>query len=271
MEKPSGLVHDPHVRQIRTATKHRRLLRFLRDECWTNTEIAAGVMGVGHAAAYRTLHAMQRDRYLKSEDLILYSHISNVSPVSLDLPAPTRRYVARKVMLWGITPHGLAYAWDLDEDMQDRPSFELGKTHPAYVEHYVSIQRLRLAAEAAGWQTWTPGRLLMGQKLAKVPDGEATDSNGARVAVEYEREIKTPKRYQTILGAYLVALKAGRWQRVDYVCPSRDLAARLQRIFYAIREVIYKGQKAAITQEHLTNRVTFSGLDDWPAAQAVQL
>ncbi len=62
MEKPSGLVHDPALRQVRTAMKHRRLLRFLRDECWTTTDVAAGVMGVGYAAAYRTLHGVHNKK-----------------------------------------------------------------------------------------------------------------------------------------------------------------------------------------------------------------
>lgn len=264
MNKPSGLVHDPALRQQRIALKTRLLLRFLRDECWTTTEVAAGVMGVGYAAGYRTLQALERDHYLKSEDLVLYSHIRHAYPLSEESPSHGRRYVGRKIMLWGITPHGLAHAWDLDEAMQERPVFELGKTNPAYVEHVASIQRLRLKAEAAGWQHWIPSRLLQGQKLAKVPDAESLDPTGAKVALEYEREIKTVKRYQAIVGAYLVALKAGRWQRVDYVCPTRDLAARLKRVLYALTEITHKGQKASITPEHLEHRVVFYGAEEWP-------
>jgi hypothetical protein len=229
-------------------------------------------MGVQYPAAHRTLNQMQRDRYLKSEDLILYSRTSstNGNGGDPDDEPPSRRFVGRKTVLWGITPHGLAFAWDLEEALQVRAAFEVGKLNPSYVEHHIGVQRLRLQAERAGWQRWQPGRLLLGRKLAKVPDSEAIDINGIRVAVEFEREIKTAKRYAAIVGAYLVALKAERWQRVDYICPTVDMAARLKRAIYGLKEITYQGHKAKLIHEqHLENRITFSGVEEWPLIRAV--
>lgn len=269
MANPSKLIADPRERTARAKEKTRLILRFLRDECWTTTEIAARVMGVKYPAAHRTLNQMQRDRFLKSEELILYSR-TNGNGGDPDGEPTRRRFVGRKIVLWGITPHGLAFAWDLEEEWQIRAAFELGKLNPSYVEHHIGVQRLRLQAQAAGWELWTPGRLLLGRKLAKVPDSEATDPSGTRVAVEFEREIKTAKRYAGIVGAYLVALKAERWQRVDYVCPTVDMAARLKRAIYGLKEITYQGRKAKLIHEqHLDNRITFSGVEQWPLIRTV--
>jgi hypothetical protein len=274
MANAAKLIADPKTRAARAQEKVRLVLRFLRDECWTTAEIAAQVLGVQYPAAHRTLHQMQRDHYLKSEELVLYSRDWKPSPEHAPAQATTegaavKRLTGRKVVIWGITAHGLAYAWDLAEDVVERPAFEVGRTSPTYIAHYVGIQRLRVVAERAGWQSWCVGKFLMNTGLDKVPDGEAIDPTGARVAVEFEREIKTAKRYQAIVGAYLVALRAGRWNRVDYVCPTADMAARLQRVIYGLHDITHKGQRTAINRErHLDNRITFTGVEDWPRVRA---
>lgn len=267
MGNPTKLIRDYHQRAARAQEKARLILNFLRDECWTTTEITARLLNIDPVAALRTLHQMQREHYLKSEDMVLY--IRNRG---------SGRYIARKTILWGISPHGLAHAFDLNEEMIERPTFELGRTHPAYVEHHIGVQRLRLAAETCGWRQWCPGKLLMNTGLDKVPDAEAIDPNGARVAIEFEREIKTLKRYTTILATYLVALGNKRWQRVEYVCPTADLAARLKRVMYSIKEALYtgkqtpySGQRMKVTERLLDNRITFSGMDAWPSARAVDV
>jgi hypothetical protein len=274
MGNPTKLMQDPRQRATRTSEKTRLILRFLRDECWTTTDMAARVLGVQYPAAHRTLQHMQRDHYLKSEDLVLYSRAweQPTKPNGQGNGAGAaegKRLTGRRVILWGITAHGLAYAWDLDEEPHERNAFELGRTHPAYVAHHIGVQRLRVTAEACGWRDWRVGKLLMGTGLDKVPDAEAWDPQGEHVAIEFEREIKTAKRYAAIVGAYLVALGAPkRWKRVEYVCPTSDMAARLQRVIYSLQHITYKGDKTRISERHLHGRITFAGMDQWPVEGA---
>ena len=73
---------------------------------------------------------------------------------------------------------------------------------------------------------------------------------GQSVAVELERTIKTPKRYAAIMSAYLQAIKRGDYARVDYVCPSVDLAARLQRIIHGIKAIPVKKERVPLKAQH---------------------
>lgn len=59
--------------------------------------------------------------------------------------------------LWGITPKGLAFAWDESEAMAFRPYFEPGKLSVTSIRHNLDIQRARLIAETCGMD-WMDSR-----------------------------------------------------------------------------------------------------------------
>lgn len=250
--RSTHLLADPRARQARAQDKRRRVLRFLRDEIWTTTETVAALLGLGYPAAHALLKAMARDGLIAAEAVFV----------------PAGRS-ARRVVLHGITAQGLAFAWDLDELPTARAPWEPGKTSPLFVPHQIATQRARVRAEAAGWRGWTPARALLGLGLPKVPDAEAIAPDGQRVAVEIEREIKTDKRYQSVVGAYIAQMKRdARWQRVDYVCADTDFAARLARIFGRLRQLRYEvpgaaGKVADLQQVHL-DRFRFYATAVWP-------
>jgi hypothetical protein len=69
------------------------------------------------------------------------------------------------------------------------------------VPHQIATQKTRIKAEQLGWQNWKPARSLMRIGLPKVPDGEALSPDSQCVAIEVEREIKTDRRYEAVVGA----------------------------------------------------------------------
>lgn len=255
-EEPPGagarhLLADPQARMARAAAKRREVLRFLRDEVWTVTETVASLLRVGYPAAHALLKAMQRDGLIVSEAVFIRAGRS-----------------ARRVVLHGITAQGLAFAWDLDEMPEARAPWEVSKTSPLFVPHQIEVQRARVRAQALGWTGWRPARALMRLGLPKLPDAEVMDPNGESVAVEVEREIKSDKRYEAIIGAYVAEIKHGRWHRVDYVCPDVDFAARLGRVFGRLRQLRFelprqKTKVADLQQAHL-DRFRFFAADHWP-------
>ena len=97
--KTSHLIADPAQRQIRAEKKRRQILRFLRDEIWTNTDVAAELLGIGYAGAHSVLKSMQKLGLTTSSECFI--------------PGPRGSV---KTVLHGITSQGLAYAWDLDEE-----------------------------------------------------------------------------------------------------------------------------------------------------------
>ncbi len=250
------LISDPAVRIARAAEKRTEVLRFLRDEIWTVTEVVARLLEVGYPAAHALLKGMQRD------GLVISSPMFIASPRG-----------AKRVVLHGITAQGLAFAWPADEVAEPRRPWEPSKTNALFLPHQIEVQLARLRAEQAGWTDWLPARQLMGLGLPKLPDGEAKSPERISVAVEVEREIKTDRRYEAVLGAYVVQMKAdGRWNRVDYLCPNADFAKRLARVFGNLKQLRLEGKDGQATkvgeirQGHL-DRFRFYDWDVWPGGR----
>lgn len=233
------LIESFSERQSRAEQKRRTLLRFLRDEVWSSLSTLAVLTKLSEAAMFKTLCQLERDGYLLRH-----------------------KVTQLRLSLWGITPKGLLFAWDVDEIMEPRPHFEPSKLAVVTIQHYLDTQRARLAAEAAGWSQWTPGNRLP-KNIKKRPDAVATAPNGHRMAIEIERSIKTLKRYESIFSFYLQAIKRGELAMVHYVCPDAEFAPRLQRIFALITAVPVAGERIPITEKHRARFPVFA-LKNWP-------
>jgi hypothetical protein len=116
----------------------------------------------------------------------------------------------------------------------------------------------------------------MGLGMPKLPDAESISPDGVLVAIEVEREIKTDRRYEAVIGAYIAQMKQDdRWQRVDYLCPNADFAARLARVFGRLRQLRLEnkdGQPAKtgeLQQAHL-DRFRFYAWSEWPVGTWVR-
>lgn len=247
------LMADPMQRKVRAEEKRRQILRFLRDEIWTTTEVIASLLDVGYAGSHSALKAMQKLGLTTSAEMFI--------------PGPRG---AMRTVLHGVTSQGLAYAWDLDEQPDARSPWEPSKTNPLFVPHQVATQKVRVRAERLGWNSWKPARSLMRLGLPKLPDAEVISPEGETVAIEVEREIKTDKRYEAVIGAYIAQMKTDqRWGRVDYLCPDANFAARLARVFGRLSQLRLEGKQGqetktgALTQAHL-DRFRFYAADSWP-------
>lgn len=235
----------PDARMARVASKRRAVLRWLRDEIWSTPEILGKIMGLtARQGVYQTLSKMERDGYVSSADVAIFKK-------------STQRIV-------GITSHGLAFAFDADEPLQKRPTFEASKVKLTTLQHEVDIQLLRVQAERAGWKNWTPGtRLGPSQNGANRPDAIVVDAQQKVVAVEVERTIKSTKRYEAILSQYLQAVAKGQYGRIVYVCPTADLAARLRRVVMSISSVPINGKRIALEARHY-QLLAFMDYSQWP-------
>jgi hypothetical protein len=232
MTKTSHLIAAPSERLARSQEKRRAVLRWLRDEIWSTPEILGQVMALNaRQPVYRTLAAMEREGYLHSADLQIFKKA-------------TQR-------IFGITSHGLAYAFDLDEAIEKRPTFEPSKVKLSTLQHEIDVQRLRFQAQASGWTHWQPGARL-GASLAgmKRPDAVAIDPSGRVIAVEIERTIKTVKRYEVLLSQYLQAIAKRQFGLALWVCPTDDLAARLNRLLSSITAVPIGAKRIPLEERH---------------------
>lgn len=239
----SNLPQMTHAeRTARAQAKTDVLLKFLGSgEVFTTAQVAATLWNVDRRRAAAGMRSMEKRGLLKSE-------MHDVR--------------AQDVLVFGITPHGLALS-----DNYGNPRHEMGRTNGAQIEHRICGQRMRIKAEAAGWTDWTPERVIrLTPGLKKIPDAAATNPAGNRIAVEIERSIKTPKRYQEIIVAYLLEIKAGRYSEVHYVSP-QGVEKLVRGTFDRIESVKFGGEIVKLEAKHRA-RFKFFSFDEWPAKPA---
>lgn len=225
-------------RCARAQEKTSILLKFLGSgEVFTTAQIAAQLWNVDRRRAAAGMRSMETRGLLKSE-------MHDVR--------------AQDVCVFGITPHGLALA-----DAYGNPRYEIGRTNGAQIEHRICGQRMRIKAEALGWTGWTPERVIrLTPNLKKIPDAAVIAPDGRRIAVEIERSIKTPKRYQEIIVAYLQEIKAGRYTEVHYVSPP-GIEKLVRGTFDRIDSVKFGGEVVKLEAKHRA-RFRFFSFDNWP-------
>jgi hypothetical protein len=216
----------------RVEAKRSRLVDWLKAEVYTDYQTAALVLGVTPATAYKALIAMEKKGHLD-------------------------RHAVGRASVWSVSLMGqIEYLAD-DEDPL---SVFDARVSEITVQHTLAVQRARIAAEKAGGTDWQAERTIRREAAKaretggtspwlKVPDGVITLA-GQRVAVEVERSVKTPKRYQGIIAEYLQMRRAGTIGAVHYVCSSEKLAKGLHRIFNAIPSVNIRGTEVALKAEH---------------------
>jgi len=232
------LINCPIERNERREQKHSTILQWLRDETWTTVEIISNLLEMTRQGSWKTLKQMEVAGFLRE---------SKIKVVGKSF-----------ISLWGITPHGLAYAWSLNEIPEDRPVFEPSRIALSMIEHNLDLQRARLYKSRQNWTNWVRGERL-GFKVKNRPDAIAQDNNGEIVAIEIERTVKTKKRYRQIMSSHLQQINKGTWNRVEYICLDDLMAKRLERIFNTIDYVLVNRQKVKINDRHY-EKFTFINL-----------
>ena len=130
--------------------------RVLWDGTWSTVEILADLLQVSRQAGWKTLKQLETAGLVRQHKIILVGRSA--------LP------------LWGITPHGLAYAWDLEEPVENRPTFEPSRIALSMVPHNLALQHTRLRGERAGWTESTRGERL-GFNVKYRPDAIYADES----------------------------------------------------------------------------------------------
>ncbi|WP_340676203.1 MobC family replication-relaxation protein [Paraperlucidibaca sp.] len=233
------LIKSYDERIARQTSRHNLVLRFLRDEIWSSSQVLTELLGGTPALTSKTMSQLER-----------------LGHVLRHQPQPLRQ------LLWGITPHGLAHAWNDEERMQIRAYFEPSKLSPLAIPHHLDIQHARLRAQRAGWSDWIPESILP-RGLAKRPDAVVVAPDGRKIAIEVERHVKTVKRYEAIFSAYLQAIRRKEYDEIHYIVPDRKLAVRLQRVFGLITAVPVIGDRVQLNEKHRA-RFRVSSREEWP-------
>ncbi len=231
-------------RRLRRAERQHQVLRFLREEIWSSTELLGKVMSIKTPqGVHKALVSIEKEGLISR------------MPVSI-----CGRHA---LSIWGITPQGQALAFDLESEDPISAYFEPSRLSLSGMDHHLDVQRTRLQAFYAGWGDWLPGsRLGRSTPKSKRPDAIARDPSGVMVAFEIERTIKTNKRYEAILSHYLQKIKSGDYGYVQYLSPTADFSRRLERVIRNIKAVPVQGMRVSLKEEHYQS-FRFNAYDDW--------
>lgn len=241
----NNLMHDPVQRLARKSQKEKVVLHFLKQHIWSTQDILQQVMKLAsRQSAHKSLVVLETQGYIKR-------HI----------------YIALggRITIWGITQQGQAAAFDLTSENIIAAYFEPSRVSEQTIRHQLDLQRLRLKAEATGWNHWIDGdRLGNYGKNQKRPDALANNPQGHIVALECERTFKSLKRYEQILVEYLKLIKAAQINCVVWVSPTEEMAIRLRKILTSISSVRINGQKVLIEPEKHHVHLHFCSYAKWP-------
>ena len=75
--------------------------------------------------------------------------------------------------------------------------------------------------------------------------------------------VKSMKRYEALLSQYLQAVAKGRYTQIVWLCPTADLAARVQRIITSITSVSVGGKRVLLEDRHY-RLLSFLDYSQWP-------
>ena len=78
-------------------------------------------------------------------------------------------------------------------------------------------------------------------KVPKIPDYTCINPAGDKVAIEYERTIKSRKRYQEVIGQYMDIKERGIIKQVIYFT-DEGFADKLRQLFAGIEFVLSAGK-----------------------------
>ena len=196
----------------RNAEKRATLLSFLcSGESYTTLSIVSILLRVSERTAQLLLKKLVEEKLLRVD--------ARASPYS-------------RIKLYGITQHGIALTQTAHPDCKE---FFAGKTNPSYIDHHITGQRVRISLTNIGWRDYVPGKILMlnnsERKNKAIPDAMVTRSDGRRVAIEIENNIKSKTRMAMSIASHLRQILENKYDFVYYYTP--HLAA-LNRAFSTI-------------------------------------
>jgi len=233
----------PEQRKQKQEANQRKVLRFLRDEIWSETEVLHRLLGYrAKTRTNRTLEKMLFEGCLKQHEMTIYRKATFV--------------------LWGLTDHGLALAFDDDEAFEERSLFYPSRVALPLIPHQLEMQSIRLQTENAIDCQWIPGQCMGSKKeQEKKPDALLRFQNQS-IAIEVERTVKSTKRYIDVLKYHLLARKQGRWSHIVYLSEKENIRDRIEAAFRRIESVEHQGVLLNVTDDYF-KPFSFLTYEEW--------
>ncbi len=153
--------------------------------------------------------------------------------------------LARPIAVFQPTNTGIMFAVDSNQEIPELR--EINRVNSATIYHDLKLQQIRFKLESQGYHSfqsaWHLARLLKkrNDKVPKIPDYTCINPVGDKVAIEYERTIKSKKRYQEVIGQYMDIKERGIIKQVIYFTDD-GFADKFRQLFNGIEFVYRRGK-----------------------------
>lgn len=207
-----------------------KVLRFLIEENYSSLENLSLLLDVPKQTIIRLTKHLCEKSYL----------------VKLDVDVG----LARNISVFQPTNTGIMFVIDVNEELPELR--EVSKVNASTLYHDLKLQQIRFKLEAQGYHSfqssWHLTRLLRkrAEKAPKIPDYTCINPDGHKVAIEYERTIKTRKRYQEIIGQYMDIKERGIIKQVIYFTDD-GFAEKLRQLFNNIEHIYRDGRTEIVS------------------------
>ncbi len=224
-------------------SRKRKVLRFLLEENYSSLENLASLTKTPKQTVMRLTKHLCEISYLTKVEV----NIGLARPISVFQPTNT----------------GIMFAMLENEELPELR--EISKVNAVTIYHDLKLQQIRLKLEAEGYtkfqSSWQLTKILRkrNEKVPKIPDYTCINPQGDKIAIEYERTIKTKKRYQEIIGQYLDIKERGIIKQVIYYTDD-GFADKLKQLFASVEFVYRKGRTEKCLAEQLRYFIFYNSL-----------
>ena len=181
------------------------------------------------------------------------------------------RTAMSSLTLWGITSEGQQLATPRGGDPSPI-TFNTAKVSVSRLEHYLSLQQIRITGEHFGWTQFVycdrERRSNMARAESKYtvrPDLTALDPEGRRVAIECELSLKNPARYKdNIIPGHIRHLNSDEYDYVLWITYTPEDQQTLRQSLTARIQELKQEQRLHLSRSFTDYKMfQFSNLQTW--------
>jgi hypothetical protein len=231
--------------------KARDVLSFLRTSIYSTESLLGQVMRLkSRAAIHTTLLRLEQAGVIRR------------SPI---------RTAMANVTLWGITSQGQQLATPSAEEVNP-VTFNVSKVSVSRLEHYLSLQQIRITGEIFGWTNFIYCDREAKANLTKTeskynirPDLTALDPVGRRVAIECELSLKSPARYKdNIIPGHIRFLNSEQYDYVLWITKTAEEQQTLRQSLTIRIQELKQEQRLHLTRTFSDYKMFhFANLQTW--------
>ena len=236
---------------------------------------ATGVLSFLRTSIYSTEPLLGQVMHIKHRSTI-HNCLLRLEQAGALRRAPIRTAMTT-ITLWGITAEGQQLATPPGEEASPL-TFNISKVSVSRLEHYLSLQQIRITGETFGWTNFVycdreaKANLNKAESKYNVrPDLTALDPYGRRVAIECELSLKSPARYKdNIIPGHIRHINAEDYDYVLWITRTPQEQQTLHQSLTSRIQELKQEQRLHVSRTFTDFKMfQFANLQTWLKPQLV--